>query len=215
MNFAMTNRRILKNGELVGTRLIKLDEKSLIVDICDETKNIREKALQMESRIEAAIARASSSAARSATQKATLEVLTRYSDQQSIISAAVERISKQLIDTVVDALNVTLTTEQKAQILGKTMLTELSNASLPVMAIRVNPALIGEFESWLNGFCPETLRSKVQIFPHDNIPTDCVVVRADSYVTELSLRPMIASLARNAAASIALDLGIDMQPSMQ
>ncbi len=211
MSFAMIERRVLKNGDLVGTRLIKLHEKDFIVDAFNETKNLRYKALRMESRIDAAVSESTKIATRSATKKATLEVLTRHSAQQALISSAVERISKQLIESVVSALEVTLTGEQVAQILGHSAISQLATASLPEVAIRVGSDSLEDFEGWVTQHCPENIRAKVRVFPHDNIPLNCLVIRADAAVTEVALRPIISALAREAAASIAQDIGIEAQ----
>ena len=208
MQCAMFDRRILKNGDIIGTRLIKVAEKSMVVDVCAETKRMREQSDEMESRIEEAVLRATKTATRQAAQKATLEVITQYSSQHNTITDAIKGISKQLVESVAEALEVTLTPEQITTILGSAILKALSSESLPSVAVRVNPELIDEFESWLGASCPENLREKIAIFPHDNIPLDRLVVRADSTITEIAVGPMIAARAREAAAAIAMDLGI-------
>ena len=206
MNGSVVDRRLMRDGTLLGSSLLQASDHLLVADYQYEANVLREKVSVLEQRLHDAIALAASDAARTAKLYASSEILVTYTEQRQRFESCLEDISARLIERVAHSLEITLSTAQVSEVLGNALLREAGNSDFPRLAIRVNPSLYGAFETWLNESCPKKMREYVLVFSHESIPENCLLVRADSTVFELQLQPILSRLAINAAAEITNEL---------
>lgn len=206
MSGSVVDQRLMRDGTLLGSSLLRASEHLLIADYQFEANILRDKLALLEQRSHDAIVAAASDAASTAKLYASSEILASYAEQQERFESCLDDISTRLIERIAQSLEIALTAEQVSQVLGNALLREAGSSDFPRLAIRINPLLYSAFEVWLNENCPQKLRDSVMVFSHESIPENCLLVRADSTVFELQLMPILSRLAINAATEITNEL---------
>lgn len=207
MSGSVVDQRLMQDGTLLGSSLLRASEHLLIADYQCEANFLRDKIAGLEQRIQDGIVKAASNAARTAKLSASSEILANYAEQQERFEICMDDIATRLIERIAQRLEIALTNEQASQVLGSALLSEAGSYDFPRLAIRINPLLYSAFEAWFDENCPKKLRDNVLVFSHESIPENCLLIRADSTVFELQLGSILSRLAINAATEITNELG--------
>jgi hypothetical protein len=196
------NRKLTSDGVVIGSRVLKHTELDVISDIRAGQARIKALLESAESTISDAISKSIDETRASVAQATAVDILARYAERSFLIEETIKNVAQRIAEATATALELSLTDEQIASVLGNEIVAQLPAEALPSVAVRIHPTLQPAFEAWISSECPANLRAKVRTFPHDNVPENHLVIRTDTTVSELALRPLLVRAAQTAAVSV-------------
>lgn len=205
-----SNRKLTSDGVVMGSRVLKHTDLDVVCDIHAERARLKALVESAESTIRDAIDKSLEETRASVAQKTAVDILARYAERSYLIEQTITNVAQRIAEATATALELSLTEEQIARVLGNEIVAQLADDALPTLAIRVHPNLQPAIEAWVNTECRADLRTKVRVFPHNNVPENHLVIRTDTGVSDLALHPLLTRAAQAAAMSVSELLRLQM-----
>jgi uncharacterized protein YukE len=201
--------KVALDGSVIGSELVRAADIQDVLDARKAAIAYQKMLGDMQSVIEAEIALACERATHQGIQHAVQQVIGRYAHAYEQLQNATNAVAQALVQDLASALQVVLTDEQRAQILGRLVLRELSDEPVPKLAIRVPAALEGPLQRWVAENLPVALADRIRVFANDLLPSGHMVIRADDTVFEHSLDEITRNACMNAARSVVPSLYVE------
>jgi hypothetical protein len=197
------------DGEIRGSQLIRAADFPDVLSARTAAVVYQKMLGDMHLVIKREIAQACERASHQGIQYAVQQIVGRYAKVHVRLQSATNAVAQALVQDLASALQVVLTDEQRAQILGRLVIRELSEEPVPKLAIRVPAALEDPLQRWVAENLPVALADRIRVFANDVLPAGHMVIRADDIVFEHSLDEITRDACVNAAGSVVPSLYVE------
>jgi hypothetical protein len=201
MQTALEEATMSIDGGIHSSQLIRAADFPYVLSARQAALAYQKLLVDMHAIVQEQIAQACERASRQGVQYAVQQVIGRYGQVHEQLQNATNAVAHSMVNDLADALQVVLTDEQRAQILGRVVLRELSGEPVPKLAIRVPLALEAALQRWITENMPAALADRVRLFTSDMLPSGHMVIRADDTVSEHTLEELTRDACMNAAKS--------------